>query len=93
MERVNIRKKLLIAFTIIIFINYTIVLSRDNSQYLRNANINIERRVNPIGRTIGLKLYTDGVLVIGMSEITDENDVQQEPYINSGIKVNDEEAT
>ena len=89
MERVNIRKKLLIAFTIIIFINYTIVLSRDNSQYLRNANINIERRVNPIGRTIGLKLYTDGVLVIGMSEITDENDVQQEPYVNSGIKEGD----
>ena len=89
MERVNIRKKLLIAFTIIIFINYTIVLSRDNSQYLRNANINIERRVNPIGRTIGLKLYTDGVLVIGMSEITDENDAQQEPYANSGIKEGD----
>ena len=38
----------------------------------------------PIGASRGMKLYTDGVLVVGMSEIEGE-----EPFKNSGIKEGD----
>lgn len=41
-------------------------------------------RVIPLGNTIGLKIYSDGVLVIGMSEIQG-----QKPYENTGIKEGD----
>lgn len=41
-------------------------------------------KVIPLGNTIGLKLYSDGVLVIGMSEIEG-----QKPYENSGIEEGD----
>ena len=53
---------------------------------IKNCNINVipKTRVIPIGKAIGMKLYTDGVLVVGMSEIEGEK-----PYINSGIKEGD----
>jgi len=41
-------------------------------------------KIIPLGNTIGLKLYSDGVLVIGMSEIEG-----QRPYENTGIKEGD----
>ena len=41
-------------------------------------------KVIPLGNTIGLKLYANGVLVIGMTEIEG-----QKPYQNSGIKEGD----
>jgi len=41
-------------------------------------------KVVPLGNTVGIKLYSDGVLVIGMSEIKG-----QKPYENSGIKEGD----
>lgn len=41
-------------------------------------------KVIPIGKAIGMKLYTDGVLVVGMSEIEG-----RKPYENSGIKEGD----
>ncbi|MBO4816341.1 MAG: PDZ domain-containing protein [Clostridia bacterium] len=51
--------------------------------------------VIPLGNSVGLKLYTSGVLVVGMSEIDG-----QKPYENSGIeegdmivKINEEEIT
>lgn len=43
-----------------------------------------QTRVVPLGNTIGLKLYSSGVLVIGMAEIEGER-----PYENSGIKTGD----
>ena len=53
------------------------------------ANIIPKTEVIPIGTTIGLKLYTDGVLVVGMSEIEDINNEYVKPYENSDIKEGD----
>lgn len=46
-------------------------------------------KVVPIGKIIGLKLYTNGVLIVGMSEIEDENNILSKPYENSDIKEGD----
>lgn len=53
------------------------------------ANIIPKTEVIPIGTTIGLKLYTDGVLVVGMSEIEDINNDYVKPYEKSNIKEGD----
>lgn len=45
--------------------------------------------VIPSGETIGLRLYTSGVLVVGMSEIQGEDNNNYTPYKNSGIKEGD----
>ena len=45
--------------------------------------------VVPIGKIIGLKLYTNGVLVVGMSEIEDCNNKLIKPYQNTDIKEGD----
>lgn len=56
--------------------------------------------VIPVGQVSGLKLYTNGVLVVGMSEIKGEDNQKYKPYENSGIqegdriiKINNEELT
>ena len=36
-----------------------------------------------------MKLYTKGVLVVGMSEIENEEKVKEKPYENSGIEEGD----
>ena len=46
-------------------------------------------KVVPVGATIGLKLYTKGVLVVGVSEVETNYNTKQEPYANSGIKEGD----
>lgn len=64
---------------------------------LKDIEINIipDTKVIPLGNAVGLKLYTSGVLVVGMTEIDG-----QKPYKDSGIeegdmiiKINDEEIT
>lgn len=63
-----------------------------------SVNILEEMEVVPLGGLIGMKLYTDGVLVVGMSEIYGEDNRVYKPYENTGIKegdriikINDEE--
>ena len=53
---------------------------------LKETKVNVVERtaVIPIGKAIGMKLYTDGVLVVGMSEINGKK-----PYENSGIQEGD----
>jgi len=53
---------------------------------VKNINVNVipKTTVVPIGLAIGMKLYTDGVLVVGMSEIEGKK-----PYENSGIRQGD----
>lgn len=48
------------------------------------VNVIPKTTVIPIGKAIGMKLYTDGVLVVGMSEINGKK-----PYENSGIQEGD----
>lgn len=61
------------------------------------ANIIPETRVVPLGDLVGLKLYTKGVLVVGISEIKGEDNKTYKPYEEAGIeqgdsiiKINDE---
>ena len=56
--------------------------------------------VVPVGQVSGLKLYTNGFLVVGMSEIKGIDNQKYKPYENSGIeegdritKINNEEVT
>ena len=53
---------------------------------VKNISINVipKTTVVPVGSAIGMKLYTDGVLVVGMSEIEGKR-----PYENSGIQEGD----
>jgi stage IV sporulation protein B len=46
-------------------------------------------KVVPVGKLIGLKLYTNGVLVIGMTEIENINKQMEKPYENTGIQEGD----
>lgn len=52
-----------------------------------NVLDNIE--VVPIGKIIGLKLYTNGVLIVGMSEIENINNEMERPFENVDIKEGD----
>lgn len=50
-----------------------------------NVNVIPKTKVIPLGNLIGLKLYTSGVLVVGMSEIEGADNQKYKPYLNSGI--------
>ena len=45
--------------------------------------------VIPIGNIAGVKLYTSGVLVVGMSEIEGNDNKKYKPYENTGIEEGD----
>lgn len=53
------------------------------------ANVIPKTKVVPLGSTIGLKLHTDGVLVVGMSEVKNINNEKNKPYEKSKIKEGD----
>lgn len=53
------------------------------------ANIVKNSKVIPVGTLAGLKLYTEGVLVVGMSEIKGEDDKIYRPYEEAGIEQGD----
>lgn len=53
------------------------------------ANVIPKSTVIPVGKTIGLKLYTDGVLVVGMAEIETTNKQKVKPYETTKIKEGD----
>ena len=50
------------------------------------VNVIDETTVIPVGQVSGLKLYTDGVLVVGMSEIKADDNQKYKPYENTGIE-------
>lgn len=62
-----------------------------NTLTLKNVNVNIlpKTTVIPVGSIAGVKLYTNGVLVVGMSEIEGKDSKKYKPYENSGIKEGD----
>ena len=50
----------------------------------------IERtKVIPVGQVSGIKLYTSGVLVVGMSEVKGKDGIKYKPYENTGIQEGD----
>ena len=58
---------------------------------LKNVNITTinEIEVVPVGKIIGLKLYTNGVLIVGLSQIEDENKNLVKSYEGLDIKEGD----
>ena len=62
-----------------------------NNIHLKDINLEVlpKTKVIPIGKLAGVKLYTNGVLVVGMSEIEGEDNNKYIPYKESGIKEGD----
>ncbi len=58
---------------------------------LKSITVNVvpKTSVVPLGNVVGLKLYTNGVLVVGMSEIEGLDNKKYKPYENSGIEEGD----
>lgn len=58
---------------------------------LKDITVNVIPRTSvvPLGNAVGLKLYTSGVLVVGMSEIEGGDNKKYKPYENSGIEEGD----
>ncbi len=53
------------------------------------ANVINQTKVIPLGNIIGLKLYTQGVLVVGKNQIEGEDNKIYKPYESSGIDEGD----
>lgn len=64
----------------------TVEISLFNLFPVKEVNVNTipNTKVVPLGNTVGLKLYTEGVLVVGMTDINGKK-----PYENSGIEEGD----
>lgn len=58
---------------------------------LKDITVNVipKTSVVPLGNLVGLKLYTSGVLVVGMSEIEGLDNNKYKPYENTGIEEGD----
>ena len=58
---------------------------------LKTVNVSVipQTKVVPLGNLLGLKLYTKGVLVVGMSEIKGIDNKKYKPYEESGIEEGD----
>lgn len=58
---------------------------------LKDITVNVIPRTSvvPLGNAVGLKLYTSGVLVVGMSEIEGKDNKKYKPYENTGIEEGD----
>ena len=71
--------------------NVNLTLNLFGTIPLKEIDVNVlpRTKVIPLGHSIGLKLYTKGVLVVGMSEIQGKDNQKHKPYENSGIEEGD----
>lgn len=62
-----------------------------NNIPLKDVEVSVipKTTVIPAGNIAGVKLYTNGVLVVGMSEIEGKDNKKYKPYENTGIKEGD----
>ena len=69
----------------------TVQVSLFDKFFIKNMEVNVlpRCRVIPVGSIAGVKLYTSGILVVGMSEIEGLDSKRYKPYINSGIEEGD----
>ena len=69
----------------------TLQVSLFNRISLKDVEVNVlpKTKVIPIGNIAGVKLYTNGVLVVGMSEIEGSDNKKYKPYENTGIREGD----
>ena len=71
--------------------NEKVSVSLFDKLVIKNIDVSVLPRttVIPVGNIAGVKLYTNGVLVVGMSEIEGEDQKTYKPYENSGIEEGD----
>lgn len=69
----------------------TVKVSLFDKIFLKSVNVDVlpKSTIIPVGNIAGIKLYTSGVLVVGMSEIEGTDNKRYKPYENSGIKEGD----
>ena len=69
----------------------TLKLNLFENIFVKDINVSVLPRttVIPVGNVAGVKLYTDGVLVVGMSEIEGIDKKKYKPYENTGIEEGD----
>ena len=62
-----------------------------NNIFVKNMEVDVlpRTKVIPVGTIAGVKLYTSGILVVGMSEIEGIDNQKHKPYLNSGIEEGD----
>lgn len=71
--------------------NETLSVILFDKLFLKSVDVSVLPRttVIPVGNIAGVKLYTNGVLVVGMSEIEGEDSKIYKPYENTGIEEGD----
>lgn len=69
----------------------TLEVSLFDNILLKSVDVSVlpKTTVIPVGNIAGVKLYTSGVLVVGMSEIEGSDNKKYKPYENSGIEEGD----
>lgn len=69
----------------------TLKLNLFENIFLKDINIDVlpKTTVIPVGNIAGIKLYTSGVLVVGMTEIQGIDNKKYKPFENSGIEEGD----
>ena len=62
-----------------------------NNFFVKSVDVDVLPRttVIPVGNLAGVKLYTNGVLVVGMSEIQGDDNRMYKPYEETGIEEGD----
>lgn len=71
--------------------SYSMSVNLFDSIPIKNVNVNItpKKYVIPSGETIGIKLYTDGVLIVGTSYVTTSDGETVYPAKEAGLKNGD----
>lgn len=69
----------------------TLSLSLFNTIPIKDVTVSVlpKTTIIPVGTIAGVKLYTSGVLVVGMSEIEGKDNKKYKPYENTGIEEGD----
>ncbi|MBR3003336.1 MAG: PDZ domain-containing protein [Clostridia bacterium] len=69
----------------------TMKVSLFDNIFIKNMEVDVlpRSKVIPVGTVAGVKLYTSGILVVGMSEIEGIDNKKYKPYANSGIEEGD----
>ena len=83
------KKIFIITFLLCIFIYVCNIESHSKNVKESSVNITDETTVIPVGQISSLKLYTNGALVVGKSEIKDKYNKKHKPYENIDIKEGD----
>ena len=71
--------------------NEKVSVSLFDKLFIKSVDVSVlpKTTVIPVGNIAGVKLYTNGVLVVGMSEIEGEDNKTYKPYENTGIEEGD----